>query len=196
MRRSSSTRSKCRGGAPTGHLQKIAVGDTVLMRKKTIGTLVNDALWPGRRLYLFSTGTGIAPFASLIRDPKTNDEFKEIILTYTCRALDELKYGQQLAAACLEGPLIGTRAQGRLRHFTSVTRVAYSFTGRITGLMASGKLFDDLNATPIWPATDRAMTCGAMTTLNDTNSTLKGFGPIEGANSNPATFVVQRALVD
>ncbi|GIT86701.1 MULTISPECIES: ferredoxin--NADP reductase [Roseobacter] len=187
---------KVPGGPLTGHLQKIKAGDTVLMRKKPTGTLVNDALLPGKRLYMFSTGTGIAPFASLIRDPDTYNKFDEVILTHTCREVNELKYGQQLVAECLEDPLVGESATGRLRHYTSVTREAYPFTGRITDLMASGKLFEDLGVAPISPETDRGMICGSMAMLNDTKATLEGFGLVEGANNKPATFVVERAFVD
>jgi len=109
---------KVPGGPLTEHLQRIQVGDTVLMRKKPTGTLVNDALKPGKRVYMFSTGTGIAPFASLIRDPETYEKFDEVILTHTCREVAELKYGLDLVEAALEDPLIGEFAQGRLRHYT------------------------------------------------------------------------------
>ena len=183
-------------GPLTEHLQKIEVGDTILMRRKPTGTLVNDALLPGRRLYMFSTGTGIAPFASLIRDPETYEKFDEVILTHTCREVAELEYGQELVRDCLEDPLVGDLARGRLRHYTSVTREAYPFRGRITDLMASGKLFEDLGVPPISPETDRGMICGSMAMLNDTKAMLEGFGLVEGANNKPGSFVVERAFVD
>ena len=109
-------------GPLTEHLQKIQPGDTVLMRKKPTGTLVNDALIPGKRLYMFSTGTGIAPFASLIRDPETYDKFEQVILTHTCREVAELKYGEELVDLCNNDPLVGEFAKGRLIHYTSITR--------------------------------------------------------------------------
>jgi ferredoxin--NADP+ reductase len=183
-------------GPLTEHLQKIAVGDTILMRRKPTGTLVNDALLPGRRLWMFSTGTGIAPFASLIRDPETYDKFDEVILTHTCREVAELTYGRNLVRDCLADPLVGEFASGRLRHYTSVTREAHPATGRITDLMASGKLFEDLGVPPISPDTDRGMICGSMAMLHDTKAALERFGLVEGANSNPGTFVVERAFVD
>jgi len=183
-------------GPLTEHLQKIQVGDTILMRKKPTGTLVNDALLPGKRLYMFSTGTGIAPFASLIRDPETYEKFDEVILTHTCREVAELQYGIDLVKHCLEDPLVGEFANGRLRHYTSCTREDYPFMGRITDLMASGKLFDDLGVPPITPGDDRGMICGSMAMLRDTKAALEGFGLEEGANNKPATFVVERAFVD
>ncbi|MEM7443480.1 MAG: ferredoxin--NADP reductase [Pseudomonadota bacterium] len=187
---------KVPGGPLTEHLQKIQVGDTILMRKKPTGTLVNDALIPGKRLYMFSTGTGIAPFASLIRDPETYDKFEEVILTHTCREVAELAYGNDLVRECRDDPLVGELTNGRLRHYTSVTREAYEFPGRITDLIRSGKLFEDLGVAPIKPEDDRGMICGSMAMLNDTKELLEGFGLVEGANSNPATYVVERAFVD
>jgi ferredoxin--NADP+ reductase len=183
-------------GPLTEHLQKITVGDTILMRKKPTGTLVNDALLPGKRVYMFSTGTGIAPFASLIRDPDTYEKFDEVILTHTCRDVSELSYGKELVAQIMDDPLVGEFAKGRLRHYCSVTREDYEFTGRITDLMASGKLFTDLGVPPINPEEDRGMICGSMAMLNDTKDTLERFGLVEGSNSKPATFVVERAFVD
>jgi len=186
---------KVAGGPLTEHLQKIKVGDTVLMRRKPTGTLVSDALLPGKRLWMFATGTGIAPFASLIRDPETYEKFDEVILTHTCRDVAELTYGKELVAAVKDDPLVGEFAQG-LRHYCTTTREDYPFMGRITDLMASGKVFDDLGLPPISPDTDRGMICGSMDMLRDTKATLEGFGLAEGANNRPDTFVVEKAFVD
>jgi ferredoxin--NADP+ reductase len=186
---------KVPNGPLTEHLQKIKVGDTVLLRKKPTGTLVNDALLPGKRLWMFSTGTGIAPFASLIRDPETYEKFDEVILTHTCREVAELTYGQKLVVAVKDDPLVGEVAQG-LKLYCTTTREAYPFRGRITDLMASGKVFDDLGVPPISPETDRGMICGSMEMLRDTKAALEGFGLVEGSNSRPSTFVVERAFVD
>jgi ferredoxin/flavodoxin---NADP+ reductase len=182
-------------GPLTEHLQKIKVGDTVLLRKKPTGTLVNDALLPGKRLWMLSTGTGIAPFASLIRDPETYEKFDEVILTHTCREVAELTYGQELVAAVRNDPLVGEVAQG-LKLYCTTTREGYPFRGRITDLMASGKIFDDIGVRPISPETDRGMICGSMEMLRDTKAALEGFGLLEGSNSCPNTFVVERAFVD
>ena len=182
-------------GPLTEHLQKIKEGDTVLLRKKPTGTLVNDALLPGERLWMFSTGTGIAPFASLIRDPETYEKFDEVILTHTCREVAELTYGQKLVSAVRDDPLVGEVAQG-LKLYCTTTREGYPFRGRITDLISSGKVFDDLGVPPISPKTDRGMICGSMEMLRDTKALLEGFGLVEGSNSCPNTFVVERAFVD
>ena len=186
---------KVPGGPLTEHLQKIQPGDTILIRKKPTGTLVNDALIPGKRLWMFSTGTGIAPFASLIRDPETYEKFEEVILTHTCREVSELKYGQDLIEEIKNDPLVGELTEGRLRHYCTTTREDYPFMGRITDLMKSGKLFDDLGVDKISPDTDRGMICGSMAMLNETKAILQDFGLEEGANNKPATFVIERAFV-
>jgi ferredoxin/flavodoxin---NADP+ reductase len=182
-------------GPLTEHLQKIRVGDTVLMRKKSTGTLVNDALLPGKRLYMFATGTGIAPFASLIRDPETYQKFAEVILCHCCRTVAELSYGKALVASLADDPIVGDCA-AQLTHYTTTTREDYPFQGRLTDLMASGKMFTDLGLPPISPAEDRGMICGSMEMLRDVKSALEGFGLEEGSNNRPATFVVERAFVD
>ena len=186
---------KVPNGPLTEHLQKIQIGDTVLLKKKSTGTLVIDALLPGKRLWLFSTGTGIAPFASVIRDPETYDKFDEVILTHTCRKVAELQYGFDLVEQSLNDPLVGTFANGRLRHYATVTREDFPTTGRITDLMESGKLFTDLAVPRITPQTDRGMICGSMEMLNDTKALLESFGLDEGANNRPSSFVVERAFV-
>lgn len=186
---------KVPNGPLTEHLQKIKVGDPILMRKKSTGTLVNDALLPGKRLWMFSTGTGVAPFASLIREPETYEKFDEVILTHTCRTVAELKYGQDLVESIKDDPLVGEFA-GNLRHYCSVTRDDFPFKGRITDLMASGKLFEDLGVPKITSEVDRGMICGSMEMLKDTKAMLESFGLSEGANNRPDTFVVERAFVD
>ncbi|MCP5071933.1 MAG: ferredoxin--NADP reductase [Rhodobacteraceae bacterium] len=183
-------------GPLTEHLQKIQIGDTVLMRRKPAGTLVNDALLPGKRLYMFSTGTAIAPFASLIRDPETYEKFEQVILTHTSRNVNELQFGKELVATTLTDPLVGEFAQGNLIHYCSVAREDYPYRGRITDLMKTEKLFKDLDLPTICPADDRGMICGSMAMLRDTKAVLEGFGLEEGANNKPATFVVERAFVD
>ena len=185
---------KVSGGPLTEYLQKIKEGDTVLMRKKPTGTLVNDALLPGKRLWMFSTGTGFAPFASLIRDPETYEKFEKVIVTHTCREVAELTYSQELVASLKDDPLCGEFA-GSLRLYATVTREDFPFKGRLTDLMASGKVFDDLGVPPIHLETDRGMICGSMAMLKDTKAALEGFGLVEGSNSKPDTFVVERAFV-
>jgi ferredoxin/flavodoxin---NADP+ reductase len=182
-------------GPLTQHLQKIQPGDIVLMRQKSTGTLVNDALTPARRLYMISTGTGIAPFASLIRDPDTYEKFDQIILTHTCRDIAELAYGEELVAATREDPLIGELTEGRLHHFTSTTRETSPRMGRITTLIENGELFKALGTEPFDRANDRVMICGSMEMLKDVKALVEKAGLKEGSNAEPADFVVERAFV-
>ena len=186
---------KVENGPLTQHLQKIQPGDTVLMRKKPTGTLVLDALLPGKRLYLLSTGTGVAPFASLIRDPETYEKFDEIILVQTCREVAELTYITEMVQSLKDDPLVGEMVAGRLRLYTTTTREAFQRMGRVTDLMRSGALFADLGLAPMNPETDRGMICGSMAMLNETKQVLEGFGLHEGANNAPGEFVVERAFV-
>ena len=161
------------------------------------GTLVNDALIPGKRLYMFSTGTGIAPFASLIRDPDTYEKFDQIILTHTCREVAELKYGLDLVASIRADEMLNELFDtSKLVHFTSVTREDYPQKGRITDLIESGELFDKLGVPPLDPEVDRGMICGSMAMLKDTKALLEKAGLTEGANNNPAQFVIERAFVN
>jgi ferredoxin--NADP+ reductase len=183
-------------GPLTEHLQKIQPGDTVLMRKKATGTLVNDALLPGKRVWMFSTGTGIAPFASLIRDPETYDKFDQVILTHGCRTVAELKYGEDLVASLRDDPLVGDLVRDKLIHYTTVTREDFVRQGRLTDLIVSGKLFDDIGLARMGPEEDRAMICGSMAMLKDTKELCLSHGLEEGANNKPAQFVVERAFVD
>jgi len=187
---------KVPGGPLTEHLQKIVVGDTILMKKKPTGTLVNDALIPGKRLYLFSTGTGIAPFASIVRDPETYTKFEKVYLLHTCRLSAELEYGRELVAITRDGPLVGEEASAQLVHYATTTREETAHMGRLTDLMDSGKLWDDLGVPPIDPAEDRGMICGSMAMLKDVKARLEAAGLTEGANNRPGEFVVERAFVD
>ena len=187
---------KVANGPLTEHLQKISVGDTVLMRRKATGTLVLDALIPGKRLFLFSTGTGIAPFAGVIRDPETYEKFDQVILTQTCRGTRELQYGQNLVETAKADELMSEFIGDKLVFHASATREGETRGDRITTLIENGKLFSDLGVSPLDPATDRAMICGSMAMLKDTEALLDGLGFEEGANSKPGTYVVERAFVD
>lgn len=182
-------------GPLTQHLQKIQPGDTVLMRQKSTGTLVLDALTPGKRLWMISTGTGLAPFASLMRDPETYEKFEQVVLTHTCRDVAELVYGNDLAKGLIDDPLIGELAGGRFVHYATTTREAHPKMGRITTLIESGALFSDLEVEPFDPAVDRVMICGSMEMIRDVKALVESFGLTEGANNKPAEFVVERAFV-
>lgn len=182
-------------GPLTQHLQKIQPGDTILMRHKATGTLVLDALTPARRLFMISTGTGIAPFASLLRDPDTYERFEQVYLTHTCRDVAELAYGKELVAALAEDPLIGEMTHGRVTLYSTTTREESPHMGRITTLIGSGKFYSDLGIEKLDPETDRIMICGSMQMLKDVKELAESLGFDEGSLSQPSSFVVERAFV-
>ncbi len=181
-------------GPLTSRLQKIQPGDKVLLGRKATGTLVLDALTPGRRLYMFATGTGFAPFASLVRDPDTYARYEEVIVTHTCREVAELAYSTRLVGSLQDDPLVGEASAGRLRLFTSTTREAYPRIGRITTLIETGELFRQLGAPPLNPACDRAMICGSIEMIQDVRSLMIRAGLREGSNAQPADFVIEKAF--
>ena len=186
---------KVPNGPLTEHLQKIKIGDTILVRKKPTGTLVLDALIPGKRLFMISTGTGIAPFASLIRDPECYEKFEKLILTHTCRGVAELKYGFETVDITRNDPLVGEMVGDNLIHFASTTREESPDMGRITKLISDGSLFSKLKIDELDPAHDRVMICGSTEMTQDLKTMFEGMGFEEGANSKPATFVIERAFV-
>jgi ferredoxin/flavodoxin---NADP+ reductase len=181
-------------GPLTSKLQLIKPNDKVLLGRKSTGTLVHDALTPGKRLYLLSTGTGIAPFASIIRDPETYERFEQVILTHTCREVGELKYGQDLVASLQDDPLVGEHF-GRLVHYTTVTREPWPNQNRITTCIETGLIFSDLGVPAFDPAVDRVMICGSMDMINDAKALAEKAGLKEGSNAEPAEFVVEKAFV-
>jgi ferredoxin--NADP+ reductase len=144
---------------------------------------------------MFSTGTGIAPFASLIRDPETYEKFEEVILTHTTRDVAELKYGFDLVEEIRNDELLSEVVGDKLRHYATVTREEFPFTGRITDLIENGKLFSDLGVPALDITVDRGMICGSSAMLKDTKDLLEKAGLSEGANSKPAEFVIERAFV-
>jgi ferredoxin--NADP+ reductase len=182
-------------GPLTQHLQKIQPGDTVLLRQKSTGTLVLDALTPAKRLYMIATGTGFAPFASLLRDPETYEKFEEVIVTNTCRDVADLRYGNELVAGVREDPLIGELVEGRVQYYATTTRETSPRMGRITKLLTDGTIFTDLGIEPLDRANDRNMICGSMAMLNDVKDIAEAAGFVEGSNAAPADFVVERAFV-
>lgn len=181
-------------GPLTSRLCHIQPGDKVLLGKKPTGTLVLDALLPGKRLYMFSTGTGFAPFASLVRDPETYERYDEVIVTHTCRQVAELTYSRNLVADLVNDPLVGEMVEGKLRLYTSCTREPHEHQGRITDLIESENLFKDLGVPPLDPAVDRAMICGSMVMIQDTKALMIKAGLIEGSNAAPASFVIEKAF--
>lgn len=187
---------KAPGGPLTSRLQHIEPGAEILVGKKPTGTLVLDALLPGRRLFLLSTGTGIAPFASLIREPDLYQRYDRVILTQTCRIEPELDYGRAIVANALDDPLVGEEARDKLRFVTTLTRQPHALEGRITALSSSGALFAALGIASFDPAHDRIMICGSAPMLTDMKTMALEAGFTEGANQAPGSFVVERAYVE
>ncbi|MBA3909260.1 MAG: ferredoxin--NADP(+) reductase [Rhodobacter sp.] len=182
-------------GPLTSRLQHIRVGDEIILRPKPVGTLVHDALMPGKRLWLLATGTGIAPFASLMREPETYEKYDQVIVMHTCREIAELEYGRRLVESLKDDPLIGEMVGDKLVYYPTTTREPFPRMGRVTDNLASGKVFADLGLPPMNPAEDRAMVCGSLAFNIDVKAILEGFGLREGANSEPQEFVVEKAFV-
>lgn len=186
---------KVPGGPLTTELQKIAPGDSIWIRQKSTGTLVHDALLPGKNLYLLSTGTGIAPFASIIRDPETYDKFEKVVLVHTARQRAELQYGYDLMNEISESEILSELVGDKLVHYATTTQESSEKTGRITDLIRSGKFFDDIGAAPLNPADDRIMICGSMDMLKELSEIARDAGFEEGSNAKPGAYVIEKAFV-
>ncbi len=187
---------KVADGPLTSRLQHIQVGDTLLVGRKPTGTLVVDYLLPGKRLYLLATGTGLAPFMSIVRDPQTYEKFEQVILVHGVRLVDELAYHDLLTEHLPAHELLGEMVASQLRYYPTVTRESFSNTGRITDLMESGKLFKDLGVPALDPTQDRVMICGSPGMLRDLKVLLKKHAFKEGNTSTPGDFVIERAFVE
>ena len=186
-------------GPLTSKLQHIQVGDEIILKPKPVGTLVHDALLPGKRLYFFATGTGFAPFASLLREPETYENYDEIIMTHTCRDVDELTYGRDLIANLKQDEmmieLLGEENLAKIKYYPTTTREQSPKMGRITTLIENGELFSDLGVPALDPAVDRAMVCGSLNFNLDIKALMEKAGLNEGANSEPGEFVIEKAFV-
>ncbi len=182
-------------GPLTSKLQHIRPGDEIILRPKAVGTLVLDALLPGKRLWFLATGTGIAPFASLMRDPETYERYDQVIMMHTCRETAELAYGRTLVDGLKDDPLIGDMVEGKLLYYPTTTREPSAQMGRITDNLTNGKVFADLGLPAMDAAQDRVMVCGSLAFNLDVKAVLEGFGLREGANSEPLDYVVEKAFV-
>jgi ferredoxin--NADP+ reductase len=186
---------KVQDGPLTSRLQNIQVGDQVIVRPKPVGTLVLDALLPAKRMYFIATGTGIAPFASLMRDPDLYERYDEVIMCHTCREVAELAYGRDLIAGLADDPLIGEFVGDKLKYYPTTTREESPKMGRITTLLKDGTVAADLGLPPLNPETDRLMVCGSMGLNNDIKEICEAAGMDEGSNSSPSHYVVEKAFV-
>ncbi|AZB56247.1 ferredoxin--NADP reductase [Cereibacter sphaeroides] len=182
-------------GPLTSRLQHIQPGDQIILRPKPVGTLVLDALLPGKRIWFLATGTGIAPFASLMRDPETYERYEQVIMMHTCREQAELEYGRQLVENLKDDPLIGELVGDKLLYYPTTTRETSDRMGRITDNLSSGKVFEDLGVPKMNLEEDRAMVCGSLQFNLDVKTVLESFGLREGANSEPLQYVVEKAFV-
>jgi ferredoxin--NADP+ reductase len=183
-------------GPLTSRLQHLKVGDTVLVGRKPTGTLVQPNLLPGKRLYMLSTGTGIAPFSSVIKDPEVYDLYDKLILIHGCREVAELQYGLDIVASAQSNEFFGEIVQEKLIHYATVTREPYLHQGRITDLIESGKLFADIDQPAFNPAEDRVMLCGSPEMLKDLVALLEAKGFREGSSGDPASYVIEKAFVE
>ena len=182
-------------GALTSRLQHIKVGDEVIISAKAVGSLTLPGLkGGGKRLFMLSTGTGLAPFASLIRDEEVFETFDQVIVTHTCRYEKDLQYGFDRVAEAKECPLVGELATQKLIHYPTITREPYKYEGRITNLLSSGKAFEDLGIAGFDPETDRAMICGSHAMLLDTQKVLDAVNMTRGSLSRPGGYVWERAF--
>lgn len=182
-------------GPLTSRLQNLKVGEHILIRPKPVGTLVHDALIAGRRLVLFATGTGIAPFASIIRDPETYEKFEQVVLTQTCRDVAELDYGKHLFAEIQQDELLSEVVGGRLHLISTTTRETSAHMGRMTDWLHDGR-FEAETGEALNAAHDRVMICGSMDMLQDHKAICEALGMDEGSNASPGAFVIEKAFVD
>jgi len=187
---------KVADGPLTSRLQKIQEGDTILVGRKATGTLIPDNLIPGRRLLLLSIGTGLAPFASLIKDPDVYDRFETIVLVHGCRQVSELAYGEQVVAKLREDELFGPLLSEKLIYYPTVTREPFRNRGRITDLITSEQLFNDIGQRSLDIATDRVMMCGSPAMLEELKQMFEARAFLEGSHGEPGHFVIEKAFVE
>ena len=182
-------------GPLTSKLQNMQVGDTVLIGQKPTGTLVLDALLPGRNLYLLGTGTGLAPYMSLVRDPDVYARFEKVVLVHGCRFVKELAYHDYLTKELPNDEFLGEDVRAKLLYYPTVTREPYENTGRITTAITSGDLTKKLGLPAIDPAQDRVMICGSPAFLEDVKTLMLSMSFDEGATNKPGSFVIEKAFV-
>ena len=188
---------KVQDGPLTSRLQYLQPGDEILVGRKPTGTLIIHDLLPGKHLYLFSTGTGLAPFLSIIKDPETYERFEKVVLVHGVRQISELAYADRIRDELPQDEYIGDMIRDKLIYYPTVTREPFRNRGRLTDLINSGKLFDDTGLPPLAPAVDRAMICGSPAMLQDTRELLDARGfQISRHIGAPGDYVIERAFVE
>lgn len=183
-------------GPLTSRLQNIQVGDTIIVGKKPTGTLLIDYLLPAKRLYMLSTGTGLAPFMSVIRDPETYEKFEEVILVHGVREVKELAYHDYITQELPQHEFLGELVSKQLKYYPTVTREPFRNQGRINDLIENGKLFTDLGIPALNPLEDRVMLCGSPEMLASLKTLLEQRDFEEGNTTKPGDFVIERAFVE
>lgn len=183
-------------GPLTSRLQNLQVGDPIIIGKKATGTLVLDNLKDGKRLFLLGTGTGLAPFLSLIRDPETYERYEKVVLVHGCRQVAELAYGEQITQHLPNDEFLGEMIRDQLIYYPTVTREPFRNRGRITDLLTSGQLFEDIGQGPLDPASDRFMLCGSPQMLVDLKQIFETHGMEEGNHGEAGDYVIERAFVE
>jgi ferredoxin--NADP+ reductase len=188
---------KVQNGPLTSRLQHISVGDPVLVSRKPVGSLVLDDLRPGRNLYLLSTGTGLAPFLSVVKDPETYERFERVVLVHGARRIKDLAYADYLQHELGRDEIIGKVVKEKLMYYATVTREPFRNRGRLTDLIESGRLFEDIGLPTLDPKTDRAMVCGSSAMLEQTRRILDAYGlsmsPQQGVQGD---YVIERAFAE
>jgi len=183
-------------GPLTSRLQHIQVGDKIVVGKKPTGTLLIDYLLPGKNLYMLSTGTGMAPFLSILRDPETYERFEKVILVHGVRQVSELAYHDYLTQELPQHEFLGELITKQFLYYPTVTREPYQHQGRVTDLIDNGQLFADLGLPTLDPVNDRVMICGSPQMLKDLKRMLEERQFKEGNTSTPGDFVIERAFAD
>jgi len=187
---------KVQDGPLTSRLQHIHVGDKIVVGRKPTGTLLIDYLLPGKTLYLLGSGTGLAPFMSVARDPETYEHFENIVLVHGVREVAELAYRDYLTQELPQHEILGEMVRSQLHYYPTVTREAFEHQGRITTLLETGKLQADLGLPPLDPTRDRIMMCGSPGLLRDLKVILEQRGFKEGSTTTPGDYVIERAFVE
>lgn len=187
---------KVPNGPLTSRLQHLKEGDPIIVSRKATGTLVLDNLLPGKNLYLLGTGTGLAPFLSLIRDPETYERFEKVVLVHGCRQVAELAYGKMISEDLPADEFLGEEVRSKLVYYPTVTREAFRNSGRITDLITSNKLTADIGLPPLDRENDRVMLCGSPQMIQDLRVLLDGRGFEEGNQGEPGHYVIEKAFAE
>ncbi len=187
---------KVQDGPLTSRLQHLKPGDPVYVSRKATGTLCADSLLPGKTLWMLSTGTGLAPFMSLIKDPAIYERYERVVLTHTCRYVAELAYQKYITQTLPQHEYLGELVQEKLVYYPTVTREPFQHAGRITHLIENQKLFTDVALPPFSVERDRLMLCGSPSMLKDLRAMLNGMGFKEGSHAHPGHYVVEKAFID